>query len=140
MARRRDSQVATAHQQAGLEDAINEAQKRLDRFYPPDWDYYEDVVAKNRPDGEVTVPHKVTGDPVRIDLLTITPDEIAEQCGIPDHMREEFLLAYRSFLKARLPYWDQPLLPHRIPLLDDTSPKCHENPSTARAPARCREG
>ena len=55
---------------------------------------------------------------MRVDLLTLTPDEIIEQCGISDHMREESLLAYRLFLKARLPFWDRRLLPNSVPLLD----------------------
>ncbi len=110
--------VSATQPQAGLDEAIREAQEGLDQFYPADWDYYEDVVAKNPPNGKVTVPHKITGDLVRVDLLTLTPDEIIEQCGIPDHMREESLLAYRLFLKARLPFWDRRLLPNSVPLLD----------------------
>ena len=118
MALRRD-RAATTKPQAALDEAIGEAQERLYEFYPSDWDYYEDVVAKNPPNGKVTVPHKVTGDLVRVDLLTYTSDEIVKRCGIPDNMREESLLAYRLFLKARLPYWDQHLLPESIPLLED---------------------
>lgn len=121
MALRRDKAAATKPQ-AALEKAIGEAQERLNEFYPADWDYYEDVVAKNPPNGKVTVPHKVTGDLVGVDLLTCTPDEIVKQCGIPDKMRAESLRAYRLFLEARLPYWDRRLLPETIPLLeDDTS-------------------
>ncbi len=89
MALRRDRKVATTHPQAGLEEAIREEQDFLDRRYPADWDYYEEVVAKNPPNGEVTIPHRITGDPVRIDLLTVTPDEIIEQCGFPDHLQEQ---------------------------------------------------
>ena len=113
---------AAAKPRVTLEEAINEAQETLDRFYPADWDYYEDVVANNPPNGEVTVPHKVTGDLVMVDLLTMTSDEIVRQCGIPDHMREESLLAYRLFIKARLHYWDQGCLPETIPLLKDDIP------------------
>ncbi len=119
MALRRDRKVATTHPQAGLEEAIREEQDFLDRRYPADWDYYEEVVAKNPPNGEVTIPHRITGDLVRIDLLTVTPDEIIEQCGFPDHLQEQSLEPYRLFLKARLPYWDQRLLPDSIPLLDE---------------------
>ena len=112
---------ATTASQAELEEAIREAQSRLDEFYPADWDYYEELVAKNPPSGRITVPHKITGTLVPIDLLTITPDEIIEQCGIPDHMRERSLQGYRLILQARLPYWDQNLLPSTIPLLEDSN-------------------
>ena len=75
-------------------------------------------MAKSPPNGSITVPHKITGELVPVDLLTATPDEVIKQCGIPDHMREKSLQGYRSILKERLPYWDQNLLPSTIPLLE----------------------
>ncbi len=118
-----DRNRATATQpQVSLDDAIREEQEFADQRYPAEWDYYEQVVAKNPANGEVTVPHKSTGKLVLIDLLTITPDEIIEQCGIPDHMREESLMGYRLFLEAQMVYWDQHLLPDTIPLLE-----CNDN-------------
>ncbi len=101
-----------------------EEQEFLDQHHPADWDHYENVVAKNPPSGEVTIPHRITGNLVRIDLLVATPDEIVDKCGIPHHRREHSLEPYRLFLKARLPYWDQSLLPDSIPLLEETPSKC----------------
>ena len=115
-----DNRATTTQQQAGLDEAIREAQELADQFYPAEWDYYEQVVAKNPPNGKVTVPHKSTGELMLVDLLTITPDEIIEQCGIPDHMREESLMGYRLFLEAQMAYWDRHLLPDTIPLLEDS--------------------
>ena len=119
MALRRDGKVATTHPRAALREAIREEQDFLDGRYPADWDYYKEVVAKNPPNGEVTIPHRITGDPVRIDLLTATPDEIINTRGFPDHPGDQSLEPYRLFLKARLPYWDQRLLPDSIPLLEE---------------------
>ena len=115
-----DNRATTTQQQAGLDEAIREAQELADQFYPAEWDYYEQVVAKNPPNGKVTVSHKSTGELMLVDLLTITPDEIIEQCGIPDHMREESLMGYRLFLEAQMAYWDRHLLPDTIPLLEDS--------------------
>lgn len=116
----RNNRATTTQPQVSIEDAIREAQEFADQRYPADWDYYEQVVAKNPPNGKVTVPHKNTGELVLVDLLAITPDEIVEQCGIPDHMREESLMGYRLFLKAQMAYWDRQLLPDTIPLLEDS--------------------
>ena len=122
MVLRRDSRAATTHLKADFDEAVRGEQEHIDQLHPADWDYYENVVAKNPPNGEVTIPNKVTGDPVRIDLLIATPDEIVNRCGISDHLREHSLEPYRRFLKARLPYWDQGLIPDSIPLLDEGIP------------------
>ena len=99
---------------------IQEADTETDsRFYPPGFDYYRDIVAKNPPSGLLGIPHRETGDLVTVDLFVVSEDELVEMCGIPDHQREAALDCYRTYLLGRIPHWDKHDVPNHIPLLDE---------------------
>ena len=46
---KRDRTATTTHPPPGLCQAVREEQDYLDRRYPSNWDFYEDVVAQTRP-------------------------------------------------------------------------------------------
>lgn len=98
---------------------LGEIEERDNRIYHPDWDFYEEMVAKAPPSGRVGVPHRVTGEMVGINLLTDTLDDIVARCGFPEHERDETLRFYRSYLLDRLRYRDKSEVPARIPLLEE---------------------
>ena len=97
---------------------LREALETINNAYPADWDYYEEAVAKNPPNAKILIPHAETGELVEVDLFTVTLDEIAEKCAVPEHWKKNLLDLCRDFLLSRMPYWDKRPVPHRILLLE----------------------
>ena len=99
------------------EDLLRRVRERNNRIYPLGWDIHENTVGT--PDPCVSVPHKQTGEPVRVNLFTDTIDDILEKCGFSEDQRETVSRFYRSHLRERLPHWDTDIIPNSIPLLED---------------------
>ena len=96
------------------------------QFYPSDYDIYK-VTDPRMVDGGQTIRHRESGEPVRVDLLSISPEELAKQCGIPDYQREWVLDACREYLTFRVRLWNIRDIPDGIPLLEGWL--WRENPS-----------
>lgn len=100
-----------------LRVSLHQGAEMDDQFYPSDYDIYK-VTDPRMVDGGQTIRHRESGESVRVDLLSISPEELVERCGIPDYQREWVLDACREYLAFSVRLWNLRDIPDAIPLLE----------------------